>query len=110
MIHSPAVERNQAPVLHELQRLLPPTARVHEIASGTGQHAEHLAGTCGGWTWQPTRVSTAALPDIDARGRHLANVRPAPRLDVSATDWPLDAAAFDALCCANQLVLFACRG
>ena len=103
MSFSPAADRNKAPILRELQRLLPATACVLEIASGTGQHAEHFAAACSGWTWQPTEADAAYLPDIDARCRSHANVRPAMRLDVLATPWPVDAAAYDAMYCANLL-------
>ncbi|MFX8176341.1 DUF938 domain-containing protein, partial [Acinetobacter baumannii] len=36
--HSPAAERNGPPILAALQRLLPPTGLLLEIASGSGQH------------------------------------------------------------------------
>ena len=49
--HSPAAERNRAPILAELQRLLPRTGSMLEIASGTGQHAAHFAAALPGWRW-----------------------------------------------------------
>ena len=103
---SPAAERNQAPILDALQRLLPPVARVLEIASGTGQHAQHFAAAQPGWTWQPTEADEALLGAIDARCAGLANVRPARRLDVLDDAWPLgaaDGAAYDAVYTANLL-------
>lgn len=103
---SPAAERNQAPILRELQRLLPASTSVLEIASGTGQHARHFAGACPGWTWQPTDFQATALPAIDARCRGLAHVRPALRLDVTEQPWPLgpaQGAPYGALYCANML-------
>ena len=46
---APATHRNREPILEELARWLPASARVLEIASGTGQHAvffaERLPGT-----------------------------------------------------------------
>jgi SAM-dependent methyltransferase len=100
---SPAAERNKVPILAALQHLLPSSADVLEIASGTGQHAQHFASAQPGWTWQPSDVDPAALPAIDARCQGLANVRPALRLDVCATPWPVEPARFDVLYCANMV-------
>jgi Protein of unknown function (DUF938) len=84
---SPAAERNKAPILAALQRLLPPAASVLEIASGTGQHAQHFASACPGWVWQPTDAADDG----------------AQRLDVLQATWPLDRAPFSAVYCANML-------
>jgi SAM-dependent methyltransferase len=106
---SPAAERNQTPVLDALQRLLPPAASVLEIASGTGQHARHVAAAKPRWTWQPTDADARMLEAIDARCAGLANVRPARRLDVLDVlddGWPLaaaDGAPYDAVYTANLL-------
>jgi SAM-dependent methyltransferase len=101
---SAAAERNKAPILAVLQQRLPARARVLEVASGTGQHAQHFANACAGWDWQPSEAEPAALAAIDARCRGLANVRPALQLDVTcAPPWPVGEAAFDAMYCANLL-------
>ncbi len=101
---SPAAERNQQPILEALQRLLPHDARVLEIASGTGQHAQHFASACPGWVWQPTDATEDdALRAIDARCRGLPNVLPALRLDVLQASWRLERARFSAVYCANML-------
>ncbi|HSM22829.1 MAG TPA: DUF938 domain-containing protein [Rubrivivax sp.] len=87
-----------------LARVLPPAAKVLEVASGTGQHAAHFAVAQPGWTWQPTEGETAALPAIAARCAGLAGVRPPLALDVMLQPWPLPPAeAFDAVFCANLL-------
>jgi hypothetical protein len=104
---SPAADRNKAPILQALRRLLPASASVLEIAAGTGQHAHHFAGACPGWVWQPTdAVDAASVQAIDARCQGLANVMPARRLDVQEQPWSLGAAApspYSAIYCANLL-------
>ena len=100
---SPAAERNKGPLLDALRQLLPGTASVLELASGTGQHAAHFAAAQPGWAWQPTEADPSALPFIDARCAGLANVRPALELDVLARPWNAGLGSFDAVVCANLL-------
>ncbi|MBB5204876.1 SAM-dependent methyltransferase [Inhella inkyongensis] len=102
--HSPAAERNKQPILEQLQRLLPPQGRALEIASGSGQHARHFLAGLPGWTWQPSEF------DADKRaGLQQLQLELGPRclpplaLDVSAPDWPVDAAGFELIFCANVL-------
>ncbi len=99
---SPAAERNQAPILEALQRLLPPECRVLEIASGTGQHAAHFGGAQMRWEWQPSDRPGSDFGSIDARCADLSAVRPAIALDVLQEPWPVTA-SFDAIYCANLL-------
>lgn len=100
--HSPAAERNAPHILQALQAWLPPRAQVLEVASGTGQHAQHFAGAVPGWDWWPTEASAAALPAIAARCDGLASVRAPQVLDVLAA-WPVPPAGFDAVYAANLL-------
>jgi len=99
---SPAAERNQASILELLTRLLPERCRVLEIASGTGQHAQHFAGTRPGWQWQPSDADAASLPGIAARCGGLRNVAPPLHLDV-LKPWPAALGGLDAAYCANML-------
>ena len=103
--HSPAAERNKDAILGVLQGLLPRRAGVLEIASGTGQHAAHLAAAQAQWTWQPTDVDADKLHGIAQRCAGLPNVRPPHRLDVLAEPWPLPPGtrSFDAVFSANML-------
>ena len=64
---SAAAERNKQPIALELLQLLPPRARVLEIASGTGQHAEHFALLLPQATWQPTDRTAADVAQLEAR-------------------------------------------
>ena len=103
---SPAADRNRQPILEQLLHLLPVQGQLLEVASGTGQHAEHMAPALPGWAWQPTDYTAEALPAIAARTAHLASVRPPVQLDVTATPWGAPApwlACFDAVYCANLL-------
>jgi len=101
--HSPAAERNAAPIAAVLAAWLPAQARVLEVASGTGQHAAYIAAAQPGWDWQPTEAGAEALPFIAARCDGLVNLREPLCLDVMAPTWPVAAAAFDAVYVANLL-------
>jgi SAM-dependent methyltransferase len=100
---SAAAERNAAPILALLQAWLPRSARVLELASGTGQHARHFAEAQPGWDWQPSEARPEALPVVAARCTGVPNVRAGIPLDVLAPTWPVDAAMFDAVFVANLL-------
>jgi len=100
---SPAAERNAAPILARLQAWLPRTARVLEVASGTGQHAQQFATAMPGWDWQPSDAQPDALPVVATRCASLPNVRPPLLLAVQHQPWPQAAVAFDAVYVANLL-------
>jgi SAM-dependent methyltransferase len=101
---SPAAERNRAPILAVLRRLLPREANVLEIAAGTGQHAAHFAAAEPGWQWQPTDADERALPGIAGHTAGLPLVQPPRHLDLlSSAPWPGAPRSFDAVYCANML-------
>jgi len=101
--HSPAAERNAAPILAELKRLLPPRGLLLEIASGTGQHAALCGAGLPDWTWLPSDAEAEALPSIRAWCAGLPNVREPVRLDVLRAHWPEVPAQVDAIYCANMI-------
>ncbi len=102
--HSPAAERNQGPILAELQRLLPLQGLALEIASGTGQHAAFFAGLLPGWRWQPSDGDARSLASISAWCEGLANVLPPLHLDLLADEpWKWAPPNVDAIFCANLL-------
>ena len=100
---SPAADRNKTPILDALGRLLPECLDVLEIASGSGQHAQHFAAAHPGWRWQPSEADAGLLQAIDARCRGLGNVLPAIRLDVLQGLWPEPPAGLGAVYGANLL-------
>jgi hypothetical protein len=102
--YSPSAQRNAPPILAELQRVLPATGLLLEVASGTGQHAAHCAPGLPGWHWQPTEHEADALPSIRAWCAGLERVRPPLRLDVLAWPWPRELQSeVDAVFCANMI-------
>lgn len=100
---SPSAERNREPILAVLREALPATARVLEIASGTGQHAVCFARAMPGLDWQPSDADPAARASIAAWITHegLANVRAPLALDVHQPDWGVD--TLDAVVCINMI-------
>ena len=100
---SPSAERNKGPILTALERVLPGTGLVLEIASGTGQHVVYFARTLGHLTWQPTDPDPDCRRSISAwlAAENLPNVLRPLELDVGKLPWPV--AAFDALVCINLI-------
>jgi SAM-dependent methyltransferase len=103
LAESPAAERNKQPILEVLTRLWPGPMRVLEIASGTGQHAAHFAAARPDWHWQPSEARAPAAESIAVRCAGLPNVAAPIRIDVLEAPWPVHAASFDAVYCANML-------
>lgn len=90
---SEAAERNRAPILEILKRVLRDARRVLEIGSGTGQHAAYFAAELPHLAWQASDVAEH-LPGIRMRGVE------AIELDVDRPWPPVDAdAAFTANTC-----------
>jgi SAM-dependent methyltransferase len=98
-----APERNKAPILDVLARVLPATGTVLEIASGTGQHVVHFARELPGLRWQPSDHEAPHRESIDERVRlaGLSNVAPALDLNVLHRPWPVD--SVDAIVCINMI-------
>src|SRR4051794_3245290 len=103
---APAAARNRAPILDVLQRVLPPTARVLEIASGTGEHAVFFARAMPGQVWRPSDADAGARESIMAwvAAEGLANVLAPLAIDVCASAWGLEnAPLLDALVSLNMV-------
>jgi SAM-dependent methyltransferase len=98
-----SAERNRGPILNVLERALPKTGLVLEIASGTGQHVLHFAQALRGLSWQPTDMDAACRRSISAwlATAELANVRQPLDLDVRALPWRVP--TLDAIVCLNLI-------
>ncbi|QCO15273.1 DUF938 domain-containing protein [Azospirillum brasilense] len=101
--HAPATERNRAPILEVLRRVLPPQGLVLEVASGTGQHAVAFAAALPAVTWQPSDPDPGLRDSVRswAATAALPNLRDPLDLDAAAPDWPVEAA--DAVVCINMI-------
>lgn len=100
---APAAQRNREPIREVLARQLPPHGVVLEIASGTGEHAVHMARSFPGITWQPTDPDAGARASIAAwcAEAGLPNLRAPLALDAMHEPWPVD--AVDAIVCINMI-------
>jgi hypothetical protein len=100
--HAPATARNREPIREILARYLPSSGCVLEIASGSGEHAVHMARAFPSLAWQPSDVDPVALASIGAWRAEagLPNLRAPIALDVTQP-WPVD--AVEAITCCNMI-------
>lgn len=102
---APATERNRAPILEVLARVVPEGARVLEVASGTGEHAAFFSRLLPVVSWQPTDHDESALASIDAWAalEGASRVLAAKQLDVEARPWWLPPGSIDLVLCVNMI-------
>lgn len=101
--HSPAAERNAAPIIEALRDVLPTSGMLLEIASGTGQHALRFAEAFPNLTVQPTDGDPDRVAAIAARiGKSgPSNLRDPLVLHATSHSWPVERA--DAILCINMV-------
>ena len=102
-LFSPAAARNAAFIAEVLKRVLPPIGLVLEIASGSGEHAVHVARALPELVWQPSDPDEAARRSIVAhtRAAGLANIRSPLTIDATRQPWPV--ARSDAVVAINMI-------
>jgi len=101
---APAAARNREPILAALRGRLPAAGLLLEVASGSGEHAVHLAAAFPDLAIQPSDPDPDARASIAAWAAEtgLANIRPPLALDAAAAAaWPL--AHADAVLCINMI-------
>ncbi|ACB24950.1 DUF938 domain-containing protein [Methylobacterium radiotolerans] len=100
---APAVARNRDAILAVLREVLPASGTVLEIASGSGEHAVHVAAALPGVDWLPSDPEPAARRSIAAHALRagLGNIRPPLALDAAAAAWPV--ARVDGIVCINMI-------
>ncbi|MBD0274542.1 MAG: DUF938 domain-containing protein [Acetobacteraceae bacterium] len=103
--HAPATLRNRDVILEALRRHLPARGAVLEVASGTGEHAVHIAAALPHLEFRPSDPDPGARASIDAwaRGAGLPNLRAALALDAAAPGWEDAAGGADAVLCVNMV-------
>ena len=84
---APSAERNLAPILSVLERVLSSRGAALEIASGTGQHSAAFARRFPATQWQPTDADPANIASITAWTDGIDNVLPARVLDACTPGW-----------------------
>jgi SAM-dependent methyltransferase len=111
--YRPHVARNRDPILEVLQRVLPPSGLVLEVASGSGEHLAYFAAKLPSLSWQPTDPDREALASAAAHRAAAGTpnlLAPLP-LDVTAERWPIERA--DVVMCCNMIHIApwaACEG
>lgn len=87
--HSPAADRNAAPIADVLKRVLRDGDVVLEIGSGTGQHAIYFAKLFPNVIWKPSELLENIRP-LRARLAHenIDTIMQAEVLDVLRGPWP----------------------
>ncbi len=86
-LHAPATARNRAAIFDVMAPYLEGKSSVLEIASGTGEHAAHMAPKLPHITWQPSDLEARHIQSIDAWAAHskACNIAPAIKLDILST-------------------------
>ena len=94
--HAPAAERNRAPILDVLRKVMPVPGIILEVAAGSGQHGAWFAPEFPNHCWAPSDIQPEALGSIDAWSRDAGGtILPARLLDAAKPTWPVDDIAND---------------
>lgn len=72
-LYAPATERNRDVLLEVFRVHLPGSGTLVEVASGTGQHAAHMASHLQPLYWQPSDIEPDKLDSINAWAAESAN-------------------------------------
>jgi hypothetical protein len=109
VVHSPAAERNQGPILRCCKRCCPQRATRWRLPAARAARS-HFGAALPGWTWQPTDCARRSVR-VDLRmvraQRCAATCTPPLRLDVlsplAQRGRALRSTPFDLIYCANML-------
>ncbi len=90
--YAPATERNRKYILEVLQRVLPTTGNILEIASGTGEHAVFFAPRLQLRQWLPSDPNHILRESIAAWQKHNPsdNLHPPLNIDAQESVWAVE--------------------
>ncbi|EAQ29432.1 hypothetical protein NAP1_01630 [Erythrobacter sp. NAP1] len=102
--HAPATLRNREAIAEVLEKELPPSGRVLEVASGSGEHAVFFAGRFPQLEWQPSDFDREAIASILAyRSDYDGTNLPMPMVLDTQTESEWEIMGVDAIVCINML-------
>jgi len=83
-LYAPACERNSDVLLDVFKAHMPKSGTLVEVASGTGQHAAHIAPHLAPLFWQPSDIDPEKIKSIDAwiAESDAENILPAAQLNL----------------------------
>ena len=105
-LYSPSAARNAEAIAAAWADLLPPSGRVLEIASGTGEHAVRLCTAFPGLDWQPSDPDEGSRRSAAAWARTLPKGRIAAPLALDVTGpgwWRAAGGPYPVVYCANMI-------
>jgi SAM-dependent methyltransferase len=103
---SPSAARNRDIIADAFRAHMPTRGKLLEIASGTGEHAVHIARKLPELEWHPGDPDPASRNSIAAWTAHLGliNVRPPHAIDTTIDDWGVETLApFDGVMSVNMI-------
>ena len=100
-LFAPATQRNRAPILEVLSRVLPGEGLLLEVASGSGEHAAWFAHQLRPLVWQPSDPDPVMRRSIAAHGTEVKSLKAPLDLDATRQPWPI--AQVDAVVCINMI-------
>ena len=106
-LFSASAERNSAPIINVVKRIVPNSGEALEIASGTGQHIAKLALTLPNLSWSPSEVEPQRLKSINSwiDKENLLNIKPPIHLDATEPGWAKSLPRYDFILLVNLLHL-----
>jgi len=103
----PATGRNREAILEVLEKVLPKSGSVLEVASGSGQHITWFAKAMNHLHWQPSDADADVFASINAWTTHEDvgdNVNPPLLIDGTMDIWPVGGIRdLNAIICANMI-------